>query len=91
MQLDCEYVLNTSLMRSHALSRGRPANDVTGEAVEDAMVGEVDSALGGEGVPPPNTRLGTTASSPSPDTGNVTDVQEGIEGNIRKLMRKVVY
>lgn len=63
-------------MRSHALSSGRPARDTTGEAVEDATVGEVDSAPGGEWVPPPNIRPGTTVNSPSPDTGKVTDVQE---------------
>lgn len=62
-------------MRSHALSSGRPAKDMTGGAEEGVIVGEVDSALGGEWVPPPNTKLGTTANSPSPDTGRVTDVQ----------------
>lgn len=61
-------------MRSHALSSGRPANDMTGEAAVDATAGEVDSAAWGEWLPPPNTRPGTTANSPSPETGRVTDM-----------------
>lgn len=73
LTLRTENVQSTSLMRSHALSSGKPAKDMTGGAVEGATVGEVDSALGGEWVPPPNTKLGTTANSPSPDTGRVTD------------------
>lgn len=70
---------STSLMRSQALSSGRLANDTAGDVVEEAAVGDVARVPGGEWVPPPNIKPGTTANSPRPDTGRVTGVHDADE------------
>lgn len=80
------------------MSNGRPESDIVEEVAEDATVGELDIVPGGEWVPPPSTRLGTTANSPSPDTGKVTGVKEAKRSwsickilEYMKLRRKLLY
>ncbi|MPC21826.1 hypothetical protein E2C01_014826 [Portunus trituberculatus] len=65
------HIRHTAVNR--ALSSGRPANDTVGDVSEEPAVGGVARGAG-EWVAPPNTNPGTTANSPRPDTGRVTDV-----------------
>ena len=68
-------------MRSQALSSGRLANDTADGVTEETAGGEVARVPGGECVPPPNIRPGTTANSPRPDTGRVTGMYYAFEIN----------